>query len=107
MTLLADIARESVESFSDFDEDVTWTPAGGSATTIPAIYDRISEVTDIGEMLQREGVAAMIDVATGYISNPARPGIAHGDVMIVRGSTYRVVGIEPDGTGRTKVILGI
>ena len=102
MTLLADIARESVESFSDFDEDVTWTPAGGSATTIPAIYDRISEVTDIGEMLQREGVAAMIDVATAHI-----PGIAHGDVMIVRGSTYRVVGIEPDGTGRTKVILGI
>ena len=102
MTFLADIAREAEEFAPEFSESVTWTPAGGSATSIIGIVDVQSEVTDIGEMIQMDGVAATIDVATKHM-----PGVAHGDVVVARGVTYKVVGVEPDGTGRTMVVLGI
>ena len=102
MNLLEDIAREATVSFSDFDESGTWTPAGGSSKVVCGIFDRISEVTDIGEMIQLDGVAAMIDVATVDVD-----GVALGDAFVVRANNYRVVGIEPDGTGRTKLVLGI
>lgn len=102
MSLLDAIAREAETAFSDFDEDVTWTPAGGSATRIRGIFDRISEVTDIGEMISMDGVAATLDVPTSVI-----PGLARDDTILVRGLSYRVVGVEPNGTGRTMLILGI
>ena len=32
-------------------------------------------------------------------------GVAHGDTVTVGGGTYKVRGIQPDGTGMTKLIL--
>lgn len=33
------------------------------------------------------------------------PGIAHGDTVAVSSDTYKVRGIQPDGTGMVKLIL--
>jgi len=86
---------------AEFTETATYTPNGGAARGVAGIFDRVSEVSDIGEYVEADGVTATFDVATVAV-----PGIAYGDVIIVRGYAYLVVGIEPDGTGRTVVVLG-
>ena len=103
MQLLEAIAVEAGEAFiSEFSETGTWTPAGGSGVSIRGIFDRISEVTDVGEMIALDGVAAYLDIETA-----AYPGVARDDVVDIRGNTYKVVGVEPNGTGHTRLILGI
>ena len=102
MSLLEHISSEAETAFSDFDESVTWTPAGGSPTPIAGIHDLVSELLDLGEILEADGVAARLDVPTASV-----PGVALGDAVTVRGATYRVVGHEPDGTGRTMLVLGV
>ena len=102
MGLLDHISDEASTAFSDFDESVMWTPAGGTPTSIAGVHDLVSELLDIGEILEADGVAARLDVPTESV-----PGIALGDTVTVRGATYRVVGHEPDGTGRTVIVLGV
>ena len=101
MVLLDHIAAEAETAFGDFDEAVTWTPQGGSATLVRGIHDLVSELLDLGEIIEADGVAARLDLPTASV-----PGIRIGDAVTVRGATYRVVGTEPDGTGRTIVVLG-
>ena len=103
MELLDAIAVEAGQAFvNEFSETGTWTPAGGSGVSIRGIFDRLSEVTDIGEMIALDGVAATLT-----IESAAYPGIARDDAIDIRGNTYKVVGVEPDGTGHTRLILGI
>jgi hypothetical protein len=103
MELLAAIDRDVGNAFiRDFAERAIYTPAGGAARYVAVVFDRVSEVTDIGEMLQMDGVAAYVNCTTSDI-----PEVALGDVMSVRGSDYRVVGNEPDGTNITRLQLGI
>ena len=103
MNLLEAIAREADVVFTgEFAVSATFTPAGGASRPVGGIFDRISELTDIGELISADGVAAMFNVYSGDIADAAL-----GDSMTVQGNTYRVVGLEPDGTGRTVMILGI
>lgn len=102
MSLLDAIAREAETFGAEFYEAATWTPAGGSATAIRGIFDRSSDVQDIGAMIEMDGVAAMLNVPTVSV-----PGVARGDAITVRSISYKVVGLEPDGTGRTILVLGI
>jgi len=103
MKLLDAIATESVSAFTaEFAEEVEYTPSGGVQRSLFAIFDRASDVTDIGEMIQRDGLAAVALVADSLV-----PEMARGDVVTARGVTYSVIGHEPDGTGMTRVELGI
>ena len=102
MDLLDAIAHESRVGFSEFDEETTWTPQGGAATPLRGHFDRNSDVQDIGQMIEMDGLAAMLNYAT-----VDAPGMARGDTIEARGVTYRVVSHQPDGTGRTVVMLGI
>ena len=102
MNFLDHVAAEAQAEFREFAEPAVWTPQGGSATEICGIHDLISELIDIGEIIEQDGVAATLNVATSIV-----PGIAQDDTVTVRGSTYRVIGVEPDGTGRTIVVLGV
>lgn len=86
----------------EFAERAVYTPAGGNARYVSVIYDPVSEVTDIGEMLQMDGIAASMRVASSDV-----PEIKLGDLVTVRGSDYRVVGVEPTGTNETRAVLGI
>ena len=103
MELLDAIAAEAGDAFiSEFSEVGTYTPAGGSAVQIRGIFDRQAEVTDLGEMIELDGVAAVL-----VIEAAAFPNVARGDAVSIRGNDYQVVGIEPDGTGHKRLILGI
>lgn len=47
-----------------------------------------------------EGYAPIVTVEdTNY------PSVAHEDVLIIKGKSYSVVGIQPDGIGLTNIVL--
>ena len=103
MSLLAVIVADAGNAFvRDFSEKALYTPSGGSARYLSVVFDRLSEVTDLGEMLQMDGVAAYMHCSTADAEE-----LAQRDVIVVRDSTYRVVGVEVTGTGITKAVLGI
>ena len=102
-SFLAAVAAEAGATFSaEFTESAVYTPQGGAARGIAGIFDHVSEVTDIGAYIEADGVSATFDVATADLSAPVL-----ADSITVRGYAYRVVGIEPDGTGRTILVLGL
>ena len=86
----------------EFGEAVRWSPAGGGVTWITAIVTLESDVQDIGEMIEMDGVAGFLDVRESAV-----PGIGKDDSVTVRGSVYRVVGEEPDGEGMVRIKIGI
>ena len=105
MPLLDYLEAESAAVFSnsqEFAEPATYTPQGGSARSVTGIFDRVSELTDIGELLAADGVAASYNV-----HQPDFPEARLGDALSIRGHDYRVVGLEPDGTGRIVMVLGL
>ena len=103
MAFLDYIEQDSALVFNaEFAEPAVYTPAGGAARDVIGIFDRVSEISDIAELLAAEGVAATYNVHT-----PDFTDVSRGDAMTVRGYAYKVVGIEPDGTGRTVLVLGV
>ena len=103
MDFLGYVDREAAMVFtSEFAEAAPVTPAGSAAREVRGIFDRVSELSDIGEIIESDGVAASFNVYSSSVSDVAR-----GDAVSIRGYDYRVVGIEPDGTGRTVLVLGI
>lgn len=102
--LLDTIERHSRTVFSEghFAEPGVFTPAGGQARSVTGIFDRVSELSDIGEIIEADGVGATYNVHAADFADAAI-----GDALTVRGYDYRVVGLEPDGTGRTVMVLGV
>lgn len=102
MDFHAAAADDAQRVFAELEEPATWTPAGGSAMRIGGIYRRVSELVDIGDIIESDGVAVQFNVATAKIA-----GAAIGDTVVVRNDTYRVVGLEPTGHYRTVMVLGV
>lgn len=101
--MLDAIAREVPRAFvAEFAEEARYTPAGGVERRVSLVFDHEADPQDIGEMVQMDGRAAVAMMQTVAI-----PEMAIHDAMTVRGQVYKVVGVEPDGTGVTRVILGI
>ena len=84
---------------TDFIENATYTPYGGSASTIPVFFDRENSITPIGgvviENTAPQAIAKTSDVPT--ITNKA--------TLAILGVTYYVQSIEPSATGLTVIKL--
>lgn len=102
MDFLEAVRREASTVPSELHETATWTPAAGVASRVAGIFDRVSEVSDIGAYIEADGVSARFNVATDSVD-----GVALGDMLSVRNYDYRVVGTEPTGRGRTVLVLGL
>lgn len=102
MGFLDHVEAEAQTAWREFAESVVWTPQSGPARTVQGVVDRVSELSDISEVVQYDGVAVTVNFPTAFI-----PGIARGDGVTIRGEAYRVIGLEPDGTGRTIVVAGV
>lgn len=103
MDLATAMAAEAAKlAEAEYSEPASYTPAGGASREVRVVFTLISDVADIGEMIERDGVAA-----TAVIPSAKFPEVDHGDTMTVRSVVYRVVGIEPDSSHHTKLILGI
>lgn len=94
-----------VEDFSEFyDTDdfavsATYTPQGGSASTITGIFDNEYQMIDAGSV-GVSGATPVFECATASVSSAAP-----GDSLVIAAVTYLIVEVMPDGTGVTALVL--
>ena len=87
-------------STDDFAVTATWTPDGGDPTTVTGIFDN-EYIEDIGGgEVDIEATHPMFLVKTADV-----PNVAQGDQLFVNDLYYRIVNVQPDGTGLTVLIL--
>ena len=104
MTLKTDMTTDLDDIFflnDEFSEDLTLTPAGMAARTIKGIFDEPFEAVSpaTGEV---ETTAPAVIVMTSDVSGV----VNHGDIITRPGGTrYEIIGIRPDGTGVTELLL--
>jgi hypothetical protein len=84
-----------------FDEEAIYTPSGGQAKPVRAIFDN--------EYLAAQFAQAEAAVESSGPRTTCREadvaGVAHGDTIQIRGVTYSVAEVHPDGTGLVILIL--
>ena len=96
------LAAEALSGYSEMEEPVMWSPQGSQGRNTKAIVNMVSTVIDEGDIVESDGVSVTLNIPT-----EAFPGLAIDDVFTVRGTAYRVAGTEPNGWGRTLVVLGL
>jgi hypothetical protein len=84
-----------------FTEDLTvfFNPADFA---VAALYNGAITVNGIFYAEYVEALGANVVAGTGPVFQCAAadlPAIAQGDTLVIGATTYKVVGIEPDGTG--------
>ena len=83
----------------DFAVNATYTPQGGSASTITGIFDEEYQLIDAGSV-GVSGSTPVFECASSSV-----PAAAPGDTLVVNAVTFLVVEVQPDGTGVTVLIL--
>ena len=84
----------------DFGQTATYTPQGGSASTINGILDKESEDIEGG------GEIGVIYSVTTFTCRTADvSSAAFGDSLATGGTTYTVRKVEPDGNGITVLTI--
>ena len=80
----------------DFGTSATYTPDGGSASTITVLFDKPfnSIPMDSGEVDVESNTPTCLCQTTDVSA------AAHGDVIVISSTTYHVVGVQADsGSG--------
>lgn len=85
----------------DFDEAAVYTPSGGQARTIHVIFDNEYQAAQFAQA--DAAVESSGPRATCRESDVA--GVAHGDTLQIRGISYSVAEVHPDGTGFVVLVL--
>lgn len=85
---------------ADFGETLTYTPSGGTASSIIGIFDNSYEAVDVGGSFAAAMQQPRVLVRSADVS-----GIAEGDTIVRSGATYIVRVVMPDGTGMTEIML--
>lgn len=84
-----------------FDEEVLFTPSGGQARPVRAIFDNPYQGTQYAQ--------GDIEIESSGPKATCRDtevaGVAHGDTLQIRGKTWYVLEVQPDGTGLVVLIL--
>lgn len=86
--------------FTDFAVDATYTPSGGTAKGIKVVFDNEYAVVSLAGDVAIESVSPAAHCKDSDII-----GAKHGDTLVINSVTYYVIGIQPDGTGITILIL--
>ncbi len=83
-----------------FGETVSYTPAGGEATSVTGVFNLRSQE------LSAEGVVInALRPNLGIKTDDLEDEPAQGDTVSVRGVTYKVAEVEDDGEGWTVLYL--
>ncbi len=84
-----------------FDEEALYTPSGGSATPVNVIFDNgyhAAQFQEADGQIESKGPKATC-------SDSDVVGVAHGDTFLIRGDTWYVIEVQPDGTGLVTLLL--
>jgi pectate lyase len=96
------MALEELSEFFGLGEHgtaATFTPSGGSGSAIVVVYNNLYFLEDAGNV----GVETSQPIVT--VESATVPGVAHGDVITIDSANFNVVGVRPDGTGITELVL--
>lgn len=85
---------------SDFGVSATYTADGGSPTTITVIFDKEYVGVDANGQVSVESNNPMVICKASDVSDAD-----HAATLAISGTTYNVVGVQPDGTGFTILML--
>ncbi len=84
-----------------FDEEALYTPSGGPTIPVRVIFDngyhavQFEQADSQVESSCPKAICRETEVA----------GTAHGDTLQIRGNTWYVIEVQPDGTGLVIVLL--
>lgn len=84
----------------DFADSATYTPTGGSASTVLGIFDAPQASRNATDMLDITISAPQFVCRTADVSNAA-----DGDTIVIRTVSYRVRVVLTDGTGVSTLLL--
>jgi hypothetical protein len=88
-------------SLAVFGESVTYTPTGGQAVTLTGIFDAAYQVVEFQEGAPVSTVMPVLGVRlSDFAAAPLQ-----GDAVVIRGASYAVKDVEPDGKGGAKLKL--
>lgn len=86
-----------------FGEAVTYTPAGGSALGLTGIFlAAFQEISFDRDGAQLTTVNPVLDVRLSVFGDVTP---AQDDQVVVRGNTYNVSDVRPDGIGGARLVL--
>ncbi|MBT9171351.1 MAG: hypothetical protein DDT18_01725 [Actinobacteria bacterium] len=85
--------------FSDFAVDAVFIRAGVAPRNIRVLFDEDYK-TIMDELVGVEGAASSAICRTSDVRDAV-----HNDTLVIGGITYFIVGIQPDGTGVTILLL--
>ena len=97
---MVETASDRLIMLSDFGEDVVFTPVGGNASTIKAIFDNVYQSVEAGGTVGFALTQPKIMVRTTDV-----PSIAEGDNINLRSTDFTVRVVMQDGTGMTEIGL--
>ena len=100
MAVEADTERAVLLSTSDFGSVATYTPSGGSGSSINGVFDNGDGLVDIGG---RVGVTAGDPQFVCRTSDVA--SAAEGDALVTGSTNYTIRDVIDDGTGMTTLML--
>jgi hypothetical protein len=93
-------ATEREVLLADFGETMSYTPSGGSATNITAIFDNAYQAVDAGGSIafavsQPKIMCRTVDVSSAQ----------EGDTIVYKNATYTMTIVMDDGTGMSEIML--
>ena len=100
MAIEGDAERAVFFEIAEFSDAGTFTPSGGSSSTVNGMFDKDYALADMGG---RVGVGSD---DPRFMCRPSDVSTAaSGDSLVVRSTTYTVRQVEEDGTGITTLML--
>lgn len=99
MSFQADMAADLATFLADFGVSATYTHAGGAGATISVLFDNAYIQANLGGV-EVESLGPAATCKSSDVSNAV-----HGDTLTISGTTYNIIGIHPDGSGITVLIL--
>jgi endonuclease YncB( thermonuclease family) len=90
---------DDVEDMDAFTQDATWNDGSRLHRVHLSAFDNQWAAADL---MQTD-----VDTATPVAHAPTRyvPTVAIGHTLTVEGTTYHIIGVEPDGNGLTRMRL--
>tara|TARA_A200000159_G_scaffold164392_1_gene193815 strand:+ start:2104 stop:2409 length:306 start_codon:yes stop_codon:yes gene_type:complete len=93
-------ATEREVLLADFGETMSYTPSGGTATDITAIFDNAYQAVDAGGTIAFAVSQPKIMCRTSDVSSAQE-----GDTIVYNSTTYTMTIVMDDGTGMSEIML--